>query len=469
MTILRPISSEGYKLFHEGTLALSQVEHNGMRIDTKYLGRTIKKLDKKIAQLSNEMKESAECRRVYKTWRKRYGVKTNLGSHEQLGRVLFDDLKIKGKGTTKSGRWKSDKDALEDIDLPFVKKYLEAEKLKKARSTYLGGILREVDSNGFLHPVFNLHTVATYRSSVSDPNTQNIPIRDTDVASLIRPCFISRSPSGQICEHDFSGIEVRVSGCYNKDPQLLTYIRDKTTDMHRDMAMECYLLELNQVTKEARYCAKNKFVFPEFYGDWYLSCANSLWMAIDRMQLKTAQGVSLKEHLRRKGIKRLGSLDPNVRPVPGTFIHHLQTVEKRFWEDRFAVYSQWKVDWWEAFLKKGYFDTYTGFRCGGLLDRKQCVNYPFQGSAFHCLLWCLIRVQKMLRKYRMRTVLIGQIHDSLLSDVAKGELKDYTEIAHKIMTVDLKKHWRWIIVPMEVDCEVAPCGRSWLEKEKYNG
>jgi len=65
--------------------------------------------------------------------------------------------------------------------------------------------------------------------------------------------------------------------------------------------------------------------------------------------------------------------------------------------------------------------------------------------------------------------LIGQIHDSLLSDVAKGELKDYTEIAHKIMTVDLKKHWRWIIVPMEVDCEVAPCGRSWLEKEKYNG
>ncbi len=469
MTILRPISSEGYKLFHEGTLALSQVEHNGMRIDTKYLGRTIKKLDKKIAQLSNEMKESAECRRVYKTWRKRYGVKTNLGSHEQLGRVLFDDLKIKGKGTTKSGRWKSDKDALEDIDLPFVKKYLEAEKLKKARSTYLGGILREVDSNGFLHPVFNLHTVATYRSSVSDPNTQNIPIRDTYVASLVRPCFISRWRNGQIGEADFSGVEVRVSACYNKDPQLLTYIKDKTTDMHRDMGMECYKLSKSQMTKEIRYCAKNRLVFPFFYGDWFFSCAQSLWDAIDRMKLKTAQGTPLKEYLRKKGITKLGNLDPDKEPLPRTFLYHIKQVEKRFWGERFKVYDKWKVDWWEAFLKKGYFDTYTGFRCGGLLDRKQVSNYPIQGSAFHCLLWCLIQIQKILKKRNLKSVIIGQIHDSVLFDIFPGESKIIYNICKTIMTVKLRKHWPWLIVPIEFEFEISPSGKSWHEKEKYNG
>jgi DNA polymerase I-like protein with 3'-5' exonuclease and polymerase domains len=67
----------------------------------------------------------------------------------------------------------------------------------------------------------------------------------------------------------------------------------------------------------------------------------------------------------------------------------------------------------------------------------------------------------------MKTVLIGQIHDSLLADVAKGELNDYVDIAYEIMTKKLMKHWKsWLIVPMEADCEVAPVGESWYKKEK---
>jgi DNA polymerase I-like protein with 3'-5' exonuclease and polymerase domains len=99
-----------------------------------------------------------------------------------------------------------------------------------------------------------------------------------------------------------------------------------------------------------------------------------------------------------------------------------------------------------------------------VMDRKQVSNYPAQGSAFHCLLWCLIQIQKTIKKHHMKSVIIGQIHDSVLADVARGELRDYMEIAHEIMSVKLKKHWKWIIVPMEAECEVAPPGESWYKK-----
>lgn len=480
---MQPITNEGYKLFLDGTIALSQVEHDGMKIDTEYLHHAIRKIDKKIRKLSTELKEGKDCKKVYNIWQKRFGVNTNLGSHAQLGTILFNVLKLDGGTRTlaaqklietggieveEHARWKTDKVALEDIDLPFVKTFLAVEQLKKARSTYLGGILREVDSYGYLHPSFHLHTVVTYRGSASDPNTQNIPIRDPDIAAIIRPAFVSRWKNGQIGEADFSGIEVRVNACYNQDPNLLNYIRDKTSDMHRDMAMQCYLLKLSQMTKDIRYCAKNKFVFPQFYGDWYFSCAQSLWTAIDRMHLTTADGVPLKEHLAKKGITRLGILNPKIEPVPGTFIHHLKKVERDFWGKRFKVYAKWKDTWWNEFLEKGYFDTYTGFRCSGLMDKKQVSNFPAQGSAFHCLLWCLIRIQNLLKKRRMKTVLIGQIHDSLLADIARGELQDYVEMAHTVMTQDLMKHWDWIIVPMECELEVAPPGESWHKKEKIS-
>jgi DNA polymerase I-like protein with 3'-5' exonuclease and polymerase domains len=146
----------------------------------------------------------------------------------------------------------------------------------------------------------------------------------------------------------------------------------------------------------------------------------------------------------------------------------MRQVEKDFWYKRFKVYAQWKKDWYADYLELGYFDTLTGFRCSGVMDRKQAVNYPIQGSAFHCLLWCLIRIRKLLHKYHLKTKLIGQIHDSLLSDIYKGELKDYYEIVHKVMTEDLVRHWKsWIIVPMDVEFEVAPVGHSWKDKQKF--
>jgi len=144
----------------------------------------------------------------------------------------------------------------------------------------------------------------------------------------------------------------------------------------------------------------------------------------------------------------------------------LKEVEDDFWNNRFRVYGQWKKDWWEAFIRKGYFDTLTGFRIGGYLNRKECINYPVQGTAFHWLLWSLIRIQKLLNKYKMKSLIIGQIHDSIVGDVHKKERQNYLEICRQVMTVDVRKHWPWIIVPLSIEAEVAPLNGNWYEKEE---
>lgn len=466
--MITPITTEGYKLFLEGQIALAEVEHNGMCIDTVYLDNKIEETDKRIRELSAGLRKDKDCRQVFKAWKKKYGEKTNLGSREQLGSILFDVLKIEGGSSTGAAkaRWRTDKDALEDMDLPFVHKFLEVEKLKKANTTYLKGIRREVDSKGFLHPSFNLNLVATFRSSSSSPNTQNWPIRDPEMAAIIRPCMKPRHKDRQIGEKDLSGAEVRTAACYCKDKALITYICNKNTDMHRDTAADAFILKKKQVSKNIRYVAKNKCVFPMFYGSWYFDCAKNMWISIDRMQLTTEDGIPLKKHLQSKGINSLGDLNPNTEPVPGTFIHHMKKVEHTFWKVRFKQYDQWKWDIWNKYCETGYIDTLTGFRCSAIMDRKQATNYSIQGSAFHLILWSLIKIQKQMKKYKMRTKIIGQIHDSLLVDIGKKELKDFHEISEKVMTQDLLKHWKWICVPIEAELEVAAAGKSWHEKHK---
>lgn len=467
------MNKEAYKLLHNGCVTLSQVETNGMRIDEDYLHRTLEKTSKKIHRLTEGLKQHE----IYKAWKKVYGTKTNLGSHQQLGKVLFDVLKYESKSTTKTGRHQTDVNALEGLDIPFVKDFLTVEKLKKANSTYLKGILRE-SVDGYIHPVFNLHIVQTYRSSSDSPNFQNIPIRNPKISKLVRRCFIAR-PEHQIVEVDYSGIEVHAASWYHKDPRMLEYICNPKKDMHRDMAMQCYKLSVEEMTpkendkedekriKQIRYCGKNMFVFPEFYGDYYIDCARSLWSAVGKMKLNTREGGTLIEHLRKGGIKKLGNLNPKEKPLSGTFEKHIQEVENDFWNNRFKVYGQWRKDWYNAYKETGKFSTLTGFEFTGFFKRNEVINYPVQGVAFHCLLWSLIRIQKLLNKYKMRSLIVGQIHDSIVADVFKKELKQYLEICKQVMTVDIKKHWNFIITPIAIEAEVAPVNGSWFEKEKW--
>lgn len=457
--IIEPTTSDGYYLLHEGVKALAQVERNGMRINVPYVKKQIKRSAAVIRDLSTELKKDP----VFIKWRKRFGAETNIGSRDQLGVVLYDVLKHPVVATTDKGRPSTDESALGKIDLPFVKAFLEIEKHKKIKNTYLAGVLRET-SGEFLHPFFNLHTATTFRSSSDSPNFQNQPTRIPEFAKLIRQAFIPRN-GYQIGELDFGGIEVGIAACYHKDPSMLAYIKDETKDMHRDVSMQIYKLPQDDITKAIRHCGKNKFVFPEFYGDFYPSVARALWEAIDANNLTTGKGVGLYEHLKTHGIRKLGRCDPSERPLKGTFERHIKDIEDHFWNTRFPVYTEWKNKHWKAYQKKGYFDTLTGFRIGGVIRRNQVINFPVQGSAFHCLLWCLIQIQKALRKYKMKTKIVGQIHDSIVADIHCKELNDFLQLAFEIMTVKLPQAWKWIIVPMKVEAELAPPGASWYEKK----
>lgn len=444
-----------YKLMHEGAIALAEVESNGMRIDVDYLDDADKKVERRIAKLEQHLKRS----KIWEEWQRAYPDKANLDSRTQLAHVLFERMGFDCEYQTATGRNSASRESLEAVDVPFTRDYLKLQKYRKLRSTYLKGIRREV-VNGYLHPHFNLHMVVSYRSSSSSPNFQNIPTRDPEIAKLIRRAFVPR-PDHVLVEIDYSAIEVRVAACYHEDPTMVKYIKDNY-DLHRDMAAELFMLD--EVPKKARFVAKNSFVFAEFYGDYYPKITAALWHAIRREKLATADGTPMFEHLRAKGIEERGNCDPSSsRPKSRTFEQHVQKIENGFWYQRFPQYWSWKNDWWDKYQQKGSFRNLTGFVFDGVYRRNEVLNYPVQSSAFHCLLWSLIRLNKLLRK--SRSMIVGQIHDSLVLDVHREELDDVVSLAKDVMCEQLKKHWSWIVVPLEVEVEVAE--ENWFEKEVF--
>jgi len=184
------------------------------------------------------------------------------------------------------------------------------------------------------------------------------------------------------------------------------------------------------------------------------------------MNLETKDGTGLKDHLASEGITRLGRCDPKQAARPGTFEHHLKKVEEDFWGRRFKVYDKWKRKGWGDYQKSGWIKLLTGFVIHGHFKRNDCINYPVQGAAFHCLLWCLIQMVNWLERRKMKSVIVGQIHDSIVADVHKDELEMFLKKVKYVMTTDLQKHWPWVIVPLEVEAEVVPLGGTWFDKEE---
>jgi DNA polymerase-1 len=455
-----PYSEDGYRLLHEGAAALAQCECNGVCIDVPYVQRAVIETNAKIKTLEEQLEQT----NVVKEWRKRYRSKTNIYSAPQLAHVLFDVMGFpKPARETEHGKAATDGESLLDIDDPFVPLYLQAKKYTKAVSTYFLGTLREV-VDGRIHPFFDLHTAISYRSSCKSPNQQNQPARDPELMRLIRTAFVA-SPGNQLVEIDFSGAEVRVGAGYHRDPKMVEYLLDKSTDMHRDAAADLFFMPPETVPKPIRFEAKSNFVFAEFYGSYYRKCAPHLWKVAHELSL--SNGTNLIDHLIQNGIPTLGTCDPEQRPVPGTFEHHVQKVERILWEERFKEYAAWKKSWFAEYQEKGWFVSLTGFIYQGLMDRNDVTNYPIQGSSFHVLLWCLNRlVLKELPKRNMRTKIIGQIHDSILADVPPSELDDFLDLCYRVMVRKTQRHFKWFVVPMEIEAGVAPVGGSWADKKE---
>lgn len=302
----------------------------------------------------------------------------------------------------------------------------------------------------------------------SDPNFQNQPKRNEEMYNLVRQCYLPH-PGHHLVEIDFSTLEVKVAYFYHQDPVMRKYLTDKSTDMHRDMAMKLFMLEQHQVEKKTtRDSAKNQFVFPEFYGSVYFQCAKNIWERLkrDKWDISGEQSVSVKDHLKSKGITKLGDCDPQKDAVPGTFEWHVQRVEKELWET-FSVYSKWKQKVFEDYQRTGSLEMLTGFVVNTGLKRNEAINYPVQGSAFHCLLWSLTSMVNWIDKYKMKSHIIGQVHDSLVCSVHPRELQDFLHHAKWVMTYLLPRHWPWITIPLDTESDVAPVDADWTQQKLW--
>jgi len=430
---------------HDGAIALAAIESNGMRIDVPYL----EKMQKVAAGKTRNITEKLKSSDVWQVWTKHYAGKANLGSRVQLGHVLFNLMGLECVRRTKTGRPGTAEQDLEAADHPFLVDYLRMGKLGKLQSTYLTGIRREVEDDGFLHPFFNLHLVSSYRSSSDSPNFQNIPSRDPEFARVIRRAFIPRE-GHVLVEVDYSALEVHLGCPYHQDPVMIRYLETKH-DFHKDAAAQCFMLPLDQVTKMTRYVGKNGFVFPEFYGSYFANIAPAMWKMIDKHKLQTADGISVTQHLKDKGVDNYSK-----------FEDHISQVEEKFWGETFKRYDQWRQWWWERYLQRGWFRYKTGFVVRGNYRRNQVSNLVIQGSSFHCLLWSLTQLQRWLQKNKLKSKIVGQIHDSIIMDAHRAELQDVVAKAVQISTQDIRQHWKWIVTPLEVEVEVGE--ENWWDK-----
>jgi DNA polymerase-1 len=420
---------QAYNLFHDGILELSKVESNGVHMDTHYYIKIEKHLTRRIDRFKNKIQNSEEI--------KKYNKEFNINSNPQLKELLFNILGYKPTKTTKKGNPSTDIEALEKINTPFVKNILKYRKLLKIKNTYIKNFVNEI-VNGVMYPNYNLHIARSFRSSSNSPNLQNIPIRDEEAQRITRSGIIPR-PGRQILEIDGKSIEVCLSACCHKDPVMIDYINNPDSDMHRDMAMGIF--KKDKVTKQERYLAKNGFVFPQFYGDYWGNCSENIW---DRMEQESKKHLSMTYK---------------------QFQKHIEQIEYRFWNDKFKVYTQWKKDEWKIYQRKGYVELLSGFRCYDIMDEKQVWNRPIQGPAFHVWLWCLIQINRQLNENKFETKILGQIHDSTLFDLVPDEFEDLKVIIKKTMT-DVQNHYDWLIVPLTVEAEITPIDGNWTTKKE---
>lgn len=466
---------EAYNLFHKGIVALARAERQGVRIDMDFLKRKKQQISNKVEYLEEEFKDSE----FFKNWQKTTNKKININSDKQLGDYLYNGLKLPINKTTKGGKGSTDIEALKQLGIPELDMLLRIGKLKKAKVTYLEGFEKE-QVNGYIHPFFNLHIARSFRSSIDSPNLQNVPIRDKEVMGMIRGSIFPR-PGHQFLEVDFKGIEVAINACINKDSNLIKYVSDPSTDMHRDMAIQLFKLDEFDSSKHKllRQAAKNGFVFPQFYGDWYKSCVENMacsWGGLSPFtKWKRGQGIDigdglkLSDHLISKGFKEIGSISKDSgKNVVSGFMKHIKTVEDDFWGVRFREYAEWKEAWFKKYQKVGYFDLPTGFRCSGIMDKKQVCNYPAQGSAFHGLLWAFIEADKLMLDENWGTKLVLQIHDSILLDVNPNELSHVINSLYNITCKKLLTKWKWIIVPLMVDMELSGIDQPWSKKGPFD-
>jgi len=450
---------EAHDLFKEGLELFSEMQHNGLCVKPDYYLNQHNELENKISNLEKEIRAFPEIT----NFEMKKGRAINLESDFDIRELFFKQMGLKGIKQTATDLESVDFGVLSGLDTPIAKKLIRMNKLSKTKSTYIDQFVREIDDDNKIHPFCDLHTVRTYRSGSSGPNFQNIPVRDEEAKKASRS-GIFPSEGNLLLDPDYGQQEVRIGACYTKDPVLIDYVNNPETDMHRDEAINIFLLKPNQVTSKLRFFAKNGFVFPQWYGSYYKSCARDLWR--ECQNLTTAENVPIWEHLIDKGIIKSKDLTFSSDPKSlNGFEKHIKNVEEKFWK-RFKIFREWQKETMKEFEKNGYIRLLNGFKYGGgVASQNEILNAPFQGTAFHCLLWSLIELNKIIKKEKLKTKIIGQIHDSATLDTPPQEKDIIISLFEDIATKQIRERYDWLIVPLTVEWEATEVNCSWYSKK----
>jgi DNA polymerase-1 len=390
---------------------LAEMESNGILIDRPYFKELAERFRGEKARLEQEMEKLA-------------GEPFNAGSPQQLGRILFDVLKIPSKGI-KRGKTgistaASELEKLEGAH-PIIEKIGEYREVAKLLSTYVEALPGLTDEEGRVHTTYNQLGAATGRMSSTNPNLQNIPIR-TELGREIRRGFVA-SKGHVLLSCDYSQIELRVIAALAKDAKMLEAF-NQGVDIHTATAAAIWHVGLDEVTKDQRRAAK-AVNFGIIYGQGPVG-------------LSKVTGVPFEE-------------------------------AKQFIAEYFHVYAGVReyLDQTKVLARaNGYVETLFGrrrpipdinsplpqFRAGA---ERMAINMPVQGTAADLMKLAMIEVAKQLPKISSKAKMLLQVHDELVFEVPQDEVAD---IAPKI--VEIMQSVEKIGVPIVVD---AKEGKNWDE------
>lgn len=416
--VLEPLLKENDcdRLFWEIEMPLMPVlaymERNGVCIDREGLKETSRLYTEEMNRIEKEIHELA-------------GTDFNIASPKQVGEVLFDRLKIVDKPKkTKTGQYVTSEEVLESLRTkhPVVEKILEHRGLKKLLGTYIDALPKLVNpATGHIHTSFNQTITTTGRLSSSNPNLQNIPVRN-EYGKEIRKAFIPEEGC-LFFSADYSQIELRIMAHLSGDEHMIEAFRNGQ-DIHTATAAKIFKKELDEVTKEERSKAKTAN-FGIIYGI-------------------TAFGLAERMGVSRTEAKEL---------IEGYFLTYPKVKE----------YMNRSI---EMAREKGYTETVYHRKCHlrdinshnavvrGYAERN-AINSPIQGSAADIIKIAMIRIYRRFREEQLRSKMILQVHDELNFSVYPEE----KEKVQQIVIEEMENAYS-MLVPLEAD---YGWGKNWLE------
>ena len=395
------------------SIILTEMENEGVNIDTKLLDDIYKQFDNSLKKLQSEIFSFS-------------GEEFNLASPKQLGEILFDKLKIESKAKkTKTGQYSTSEETLSKLSEKhkIVEKILKWRSLQKLITTYVTALPKQINSETKrIHTIFNQTLTSTGRLSSLNPNLQNIPIR-TENGKLIRKAFTPRDDKHILVSADYSQIELRVIASMSNDKSMIDAFNNDE-DIHTATAANVFGINLKDVTPEQRSHAK-VVNFGIIYG-------------------VSAFGLSNQTKLSRSESKEI--IENYYKSYPKL---------KDFTQDQI-----------EFARENGYVKTILG-RKRFLNDinsrnailrssaERNAINTPVQGSAADIIKIAMVKINNEFQKKSIKSKLILQVHDELIFDCLKDELNIVEEIISSSMQSAYK-----LKVPLKVDIGL---GNNWLE------